>query len=527
MGRALLSLAVLLIAVGLLALGIARWPSGPVLAKAGPAKHVCEPVLDKLPEEPKRVLYSALAGSWYDGDRHRLSVELQGFLDEVKSEPIPDIRALILPHAGYAWSGRVAAHGVKQVAGRKFSRVVVIGLNHGGGLVNVASLPDATHYGTPLGETPVDRAFVRALLRHPLFQTIPAVHQREHSVQIQIPLLQKALGEFRLVPILLGRLDLETSRRMARILLGLIDRHTLVIASSDFTHYGSRFKYVPFRRGVETKIEQLDMDALEAIRTLDDEAFSKYLRRTRNTVCGRCAIGVLLGMLGPETGVHLMKYDRSGRMQGDHSTSVSYFSIAFEVEWPDADRVPAKPLTGEERERLLELAEKTLRYRFEKDSMPTAEELGIEITEAMRRPRGVFVTLKKEGKLRGCIGQIYALSPLHEAVMKQVVNSALNDNRFPRVTIEELPDLEISISALTDPEPVDSKDAIVLARHGIILDKGGRRSIFLAQVAAEQGWGLEETLSNLSRKAGLPDDAWKEGATFSVFEAEVFGEAAE
>ena len=143
------------------------------------------------------------------------------------------------------------------------------------------------------------------------------------------------------------------------------------------------------------------------------------------------------------------------------------------------------------------------------------------------RPSGVFVTLTKEGQLRGCLGQIYAMAPLYKGVMRQVVESAVRDNRFPPVEAFELGELSISISALTEPRPVASHDEIVLGRHGIILDKDGRRALFLPQVAPEQGWSLEQTLTFLSRKAGLPDDAWRQGAAFSVFEAEVVDEAEE
>ncbi|MHC4932814.1 MAG: AmmeMemoRadiSam system protein B [Planctomycetota bacterium] len=486
-----------------------------------------------LPEEPKRVLPSPVAGSWYDSDALNLRTELAGYLKEVQTRRLPDVRAMILPHAGYRWSGRVAAHGYHQIEGRKFRRVLVLGPSHrfGHQMENMASVPAVTHYATPLGEVSLDRGFIRALKRHRFFMTFPGAHRVEHSVHIQVPMLQQALGEFLLVPVLLGTLDLETTRSIARILLGLIDDETLVIASTDFTHYGPRFRYIPFRDSVPEKIEKLDMGAFAQIQARSDEGFRNYIEKTGATVCGRHAVAVLLAMLRPDTGVHLMKQDRSGRMEGNYTHSVSYLAVAFDGEWPDADRVPApgepRPLTEEERKRLLGLARGTLHHWFRFHEIPTPETLGIEITESMMRPSGAFVTLKRKGQLRGCIGQIYAMGPLYKAVMRKVVDSAVHDNRFAPVEAVELSELEISISALTEPRPVASREEIVLGRHGIILDKADRRSLFLPQVAPEQGWNLEQTLTQLSRKAGLPEDAWKEGATFSVFEAEVFGEAGE
>ena len=142
----------------------------------------------------------------------------------------------------------------------------------------------------------------------------------------------------------------------------------------------------------------------------------------------------------------------------------------------------------------------------------------------MKVPRGAFVTLERNARLCGCRGQIYPSMPLFRSVMIQAVQSALYDNRFRQVRAGELPALHLTISVLTQPRPVASAQDIVLGRHGIILKKGRKKALYLPQVAPEQGWDLEQTLGRLSRKAGLPDDAWREGVSFQVFEAEVFGE---
>jgi len=479
---------------------------------------------------PRRVLESPLAGRWYEGRADRLRAELREWLDAVPGEPLEGICALILPHAGYRWSGPTAAHGVRQVRGKPFDRVVVIGPSHRYFMENMAHLSPCTHWSTPLGEVPLDTAFLEDLRRHSCFGTLPGVDEEEHSVQIEIPLLQEALGSFRLVPVVVGRLDAATARTMGRILAGRLDARTLVVASSDFTHYGENYDYVPFREDIEGNIRKLDLGAFEAIKTGRADVFYAYVAEHGTTICGRQAIRVLLEMLAPGAEFRLLKYDTSGRISGDFTNSVSYLSIAVRGSWVKGGSVetpPEGPLGEEDRRLLLRLARRTLEIRLEKGRMPEVEDLGIEITEAMRRPRAAFVTLHREGRLRGCIGGLHATRPLFREVMARAVQAALEDGRFEPVEAKELPELHLEISVLTPPRPVASPAEIVLGRHGIILEKDGRSAVYLPQVAPEQGWGLEETLDHLSEKAGLPPGAWREGASFRVFEAEVFGEPRE
>jgi AmmeMemoRadiSam system protein A len=225
--------------------------------------------------------------------------------------------------------------------------------------------------------------------------------------------------------------------------------------------------------------------------------------------------------------VHLLKYDTSGRIVGDFRNSVSYMSVAFTGAWtaaPPAETDTSSPLTEDDRRALLRAARDTLNYYFAHAQAPTPEDISLELTPAMRSIRGAFVTLAKEGQLRGCIGEIYPVRPLYQSVMQNALRAALADPRFRPVTEDELPALHLEISALTPPHEVPSAEAIVLGRHGIVLSKGEHSAVYLPQVAPSQDWTLEETLSHLSRKARLPPDGWKEGAQFRVFEADVFEE---
>jgi MEMO1 family protein len=191
-------------------------------------------------------------------------------------------------------------------------------------------VPSVTHYATPLGEVPLDRDFIGQLEKHNLFQTIPPVHQHEHSVQIELPLLQFGLGDdFHLVPVVVGQLDNKTIEETAAVLKSLIDEETLVVASSDFTHYGPNFQHVPFRENIPENLKELDMGAYEFITKRDIAGFLNYCREKGNHICGNIPIAILLGMLPAGVRVNLIQYDTSGNITGDFINSVSYLTAAF------------------------------------------------------------------------------------------------------------------------------------------------------------------------------------------------------
>ncbi len=470
------------------------------------------------------VLRSRLAGGWYPADANELNKQVEGFFRKAKAKPLDNVIALIEPHAGYRYSGQVAAEGLKTL-NRQYKRVIVIGPSHRAPMEQMLSVPMVTHYETPLGRVPLDVDFIKKLLKFGLFRNLPYAHKYEHSVQIQVPLLQYRLKDFKLVPIVAGDCSLETVRQAGRILAGLIDDETLVIASSDFVHYGPRYNNVPFKQDIPQQLRKLDMGAYELIADRDVEGFLKYTTGTAASVCGRVPIAILLSMLG-DCQVHLVKYATSGELTGDYTNSVSYLSVAFTGRWKKTG--PAEPqqsrLSEEDKQRLLALARKTIAYALKNHRLPEAQQLGVEITAAMRVPRAAFVTLKKDHRLRGCIGDIFPQRPLYRSVMRNAINAAFGDRRFPPLQEDELDAITIEISALTSPEPVDSPEQIRLGTDGIVLRKNGHSAVYLPQVAPEQGWDLEQTLSHLSQKAGLDTAAWKSGASFLVFQAEVFGE---
>jgi len=478
-----------------------------------------------------RVMESTLAGSWYEADPSRLRAELEDYLREAHPRSSPSVFAVVLPHAGYAYSGPCAAFGAKALAAiPDLRRVIVLGFSHRIPMPNQISLPSTeTHYHSPLGSIPIDTDTISALMNRPLFTDLPATRQGENSVEMILPLLQVALTNhpWSLLPITLGQLDETTRIQAAQALQPLMDAHTALVVSSDFTHYGPTFGYVPFHTDIEANLRELDHGAIQAILAGDPEAFETYCQNTGATICGRDSIGVLLHMLPESFAARELAYDTSGHRSGDFRNSVSYAALAFErKEAPmKSEPVQSAVLSAADKKTLLELARKSIAWAFQTNGTPTLAELGVEATPAMEQVMGGFVTLTIDGELRGCIGEILPHRPLVEVVLERARDSAFEDTRFPPLTEAELPKVRIEISVLTPPVPVDSYADIEIGRHGMVLQLGHRSAVFLPQVATEQGWDLPTTLTYLSQKAGLAPDAWKDPhASFTVFEAIVFHE---
>jgi AmmeMemoRadiSam system protein A len=272
------------------------------------------------------------------------------------------------------------------------------------------------------------------------------------------------------------------------------------------------------------------MGAFEYIKALDYKGFLEYRNKTGATICGFVPISILLSMLDKSVEAKLIKYTTSGELTGDYTNSVSYLSVAFSGSWGRSP-VLTKPqanickLTNEDKKQLLMLARKSLIYFLQKQQIPSASLLNVTVSDAMKCQRAAFVTLKENSQLRGCIGDIFPRQPLFKSVIFNAINAGVNDRRFPPVTEAECSDITIEISALTPPEPIASPDAIRIGIDGVVLSKDGYSAVFLPQVAPEQGWDVDQMLTQLSLKAMLPGDAWKEGASFLVFQADVFGES--
>ena len=301
-----------------------------------------------------KVREPAVSGQYYPGDRAKLEEMLHELYKRVPELEIAGkVKAIISPHAGYQFSGQAAAYGYSLLEEGTFSRIIILGPSHHAGF-HGCSVPDVTHYKTPLGLVEVDTPVCKELLKKELFSTHPQAHKLEHSIEVQLPLLQEKLTKFKLVPIVVGSLSKEDCGKIAESLKPLLTDDTLIVASSDFTHYGPNYGYMPFKEDIRENLENLDMGAVDSIIRLDFEEFMDYLEKTYITICGHNPIGILLNLLPADSEGNLLMYYTSGDIIGDYTNSVSYCSIVF----------THFSLTKWERKILLSLARKALENFF-------------------------------------------------------------------------------------------------------------------------------------------------------------------
>lgn len=461
------------------------------------------------------------AGSWYPADAETLGKLIDGLMEEasapsINGKPI----ALIAPHAGYRFSAPVAASAYKTLRGHPYKRVIVMAFSHRyAGSYRGVDVPERlTAYRTPLGDVPIDREACDRLLKSEMYSSHDRVGEEEHSLELQLPFLQIAVADVKLVPLLVGKMAVHDYAKAAEALLPLIDDETLLVASSDFTHYGTNYGYLPFRSDVAEKIRELADLALAPLEKADFDGFAGHLEETNDTICGSGPILLLLRVLSMRGGAAGARaaVDTSGRMLDDWTNSVTYQSIVFVPRLPE--------LHPEERLTLLRLARRTIAAHLNgQDRIRIGEN---EFTERLHREGACFVTLKNRGQLRGCIGNLVADGPLWKAVVHNSV-MASRDFRFQNdpVTIKELDEIELEISYLTPLRRLESPVEIVVGRDGIVIQWRRQSGVLLPQVGYEPGWTREEFLEALCMKAGVPRGTWKRNdAILYSFQAEVFSE---
>lgn len=478
----------------------------------------------------------AVAGGFYPADAEQLGRMVDGLLARAP-EPSGVPRAIIVPHAGYVFSGAVAAEAFRGWKGAAAKRVILLGPSHHMGFEG-AALPaeEITAFSTPLGTLPLDRAALARLRRLPGFDGPPEAHGPEHSLEVELPFIQRTLGTVKIVPILVGpRTSREDARKLARALVPLLGADTLVLASSDFTHHGASYGYEPFpQEGLGERLVRLGRATAGRAAAMDPLGFWEQVEVAGDTVCGRHPIEVLLELLAHAfTGSgRVLDVTTSGHVSGDFSRCVTYAAVAFDGSWSPWREDPEPPrlgtLSGAEKRALLELARATLETHTGHGPELAQWFAGHTIEGNLAAIAGAFVTLNHRGRpkaeaLRACMGSIVGVRPLAEQVIRSAVMAA-HDPRFPELEAGELPGLVVEISVLSPLHRVPGPEAIRLGTHGVVLRKDGRGAVYLPQVATETGWDLETFLSHLSVKAGLPPDGWRHGARFEVFTAQVFSE---
>ena len=469
-----------------------------------------------------------VAGQFYPESANVLKLAVETFMRDALPPQVKKPFAIVVPHAGYIYSGQICADGWNQVRGGAYDIVVLLGTNHTApGLRKVALYP-GQGFRTPLGVAATDREVTASLLASsPDFVSDAGPHRREHSLEVQVPFVQFLFPQARIVAAVVGQADAALCSRFGTALAAALKgRRALIVGSSDLSHYPSA-----------GDAEETDRKTLAAVTTLDPAVLQETIRTQEarrlpnlsTCACGEAPIMVAMAAakaMGAVGGT-VVSYAHSGNLPiGERDRVVGYGAVVLAAD-PRREPPTEKPdasadetISPSDRKYLLGLARETIsRYlAFKMVPLPRLS------NPMLRAPRGVFVTLKKRENLRGCIGHMIPDRPLAEQVGAMALQSAFEDPRFSPVTAKELPDLEVEISVLTPMKPVSGPNEIVVGRDGVLLRKGGRSAVFLPQVAPEQGWGRDEMLSHLSQKAGLPPNAWREGASFQTFQAIVFSE---
>lgn len=476
----------------------------PVAAKAERA-----PV--ELRSGPKEVRPTSVAGSFYPGEPGELYAQVERYLDLAPRLGLRGVHAILVPHAGYVYSAEVAAASFREVS-PEFRRVFLLAANHNGrAAISGPSILGVTHYAIPGAEVPLD-AVADGLMKLALFDEVPLAHQ-QHMIELELPFLHYLRGrpdppDYTIVPMIVGRMGLERVEELAGVLDRYVADDTLFVFSVDLSHFHD-----------DETARRLDGDSVQAVLAGDLEALARV------TTDGNHVLQTMVALArrrGWEPTLLMMR--NSGDVSGDRKRVVGYASIVYHDPFT---------LTDEEQEALLAFARATVEAQVETGHAPEADEDWLTAFPIFRMPRGVFVTLKKDGRLRGCIGQLTPTGPLHDAIRDAAIGAAVRDTRFRPVTEDELGELRYSISILGPPSrvvvdrPEQYLDVLRSEIDGVILVHAGRRSTFLPQVWKEIP-DPEEFLSRLCLKQGSPADAWRSPDTAIYrYGAFVFGEAEE
>lgn len=451
----------------------------------------------KAPAKEPTIRKTAVAGSFYPKDKAELSSMVDA--DLAKAPAMPDvwgIRGLVSPHAGYVYSGPVAAYGYKQLMSSRYETVIVMGPSHHVYL-DKAYIPDVDLFETPLGNVPLSPK-VKDMLKDPMFTSSPAgLDSQEHSIEVEVPFLQRVLPPFKLIPIMVGDVD---PKKLADALEKYVDDDTLVVASSDLSHYK------PYDQCVAT--DNVTVSAIVA---------GDYDRMARDgDACGKIPIMTLME-LAKRKGWRdrLFDYRNSGDTSGDKSQGVvGYSSIGF-----------YDGLEKAEQDKLIQIARDTLVAHYNGVDYSVDEKT---LPPKLLEEKGCFVTLNEGKQLRGCIGSLGPQDKLYKCVIDNALNAALNDGRFNPVDAGELDKIKVEVSVLTVPRtlsydgPDDLKAKLIVGVDGVILKSGDRQSTYLP-VVWEQIPGKEDFLNELCLKQGSPPTCWKT-AEVLTYQAQEFHE---
>jgi len=456
-----------------------------------------------------------LAGSWYPAGKAQLEGQLKSYLDAANPTKTDGrTLAIIVPHAGYTYSGPVAAYGYKGVENKGIKTVIILGFSHRQYFDGV-SVYGGDSWKTPLGEIAVDTAMARKIISsNPRFRFQKELFDGENSVEMQIPFIQMTFKDAKIVPIAFGNQNYSDAQALATVLAEIVSspsaprNDVLIVASTDLSHYH------PYQDA--NSIDKHTIDTLDRLKAkeLYDEARMEICE-----LCGLMPVTTTL-LVAQNLGydkIKTLKYANSGDITGDKSRVVGYVSAVLYKE--------ENMLSAAQRKRLLEIARESITSYVKDGKRKTFTESD----PVLNQPMGAFVTLHETGELRGCIGNMVGQGPLYKTIANMAIEAATGDPRFPKLSSGEIDKINLEISVLSPLKRVKSADEIKIPGEGVIVKSGFNSGVYLPQVATETGWNKEEFLTSLcGQKAGLRPDAWKDpGTELYTFTAEVFGEGGE
>jgi hypothetical protein len=476
-------------------------------------------------KEEEMTRKAAVSGAFYPERADALKKQIDNYFSSFSKRVTGSPQILILPHAGYQYSGAVAAAGIKQIQNKNVSRVILLGASHRS-LIDGAAIDGNDKWQTPLGTVAVDQDFADQLVEEEAWINYSsAPHQQEHSLEVEVPFLQAHLDDFKIVPILVGDVDNKRIQMLADLLWSNKE-DSLLIISSDLSHY-------PLYKDAET----IDIKTIEAIISGSTKQFDQIIKKQlqsgyqnlQTCACGEKPIKVAMKFAEhfPTGDWSLIKYANSGDTSARKDQVVGYGAIGYFLSDKQAD-LESKPdseqfsLTQSAKQQLLKVARKTLSSYLETENIPNFD---IDNPE-LKKKLGVFVTLRKNGRLRGCIGKFEPDIELWRLVQQKAIDAATKDPRFQPLTKNELDQIELEISVLSKPKEISDWKKIEPGRHGVIIKKGRRGGTFLPQVATENNWDRETFLSSLClHKAGLAAECYKDPTVkLFIYTAEVFQE---
>ena len=542
MHRRITGLAILMLAgFGLLACACHRQQETPAASSSVAAATASPRATDtpKTPPAAPDLQQPNMAGQFYPADPAKLSALVDAYIDSGTDTPVKgDIWGLMAPHAGYPYSGPVAGSAYRAVRGASYSLVVVLAFKHqpfdpmGNLLFSGVGTRDIDAFATPLGNVPVARDDVRALIgsSEGLVADVPALFGGEHSLEVQLPFLQRALKPgWKLLPLMFGRQSPEYARRLATLLFDRYGKRSdvLFVTSTDMSHY---FDYDTARAK--------DRATLRAITALDAAGLWEGMQDRSLEVCGPAPVSTLLYMARAYGDNEYPPVVLDARNSGDTAAGkdrvVGYGAVAFATKpgvrtrtakqsRPAGKETPMSDyrLSDSEKIYLLKYARNVVEAAVTGEAAPAADGA----SDIMRRKGAAFVTLKEHGDLRGCIGHVIAHVPLIDCVASVGRAAALEDPRFPPVKPAELNDIDIEVSVLTPVEPCTDIHTIQVGVHGLVMKRGYHQGLLLPQVPGEFGWDRTQFLQQTCRKAGMEASCYTDPKTeIFTFTAIVFNE---